>query len=52
MVLRYEKHEFSFQQKINHLENEKQNLNVMIKLYEDEKKQLKEKENFECIYHL
>ena len=51
MVIRYEKNELFFQQRINHLDSEKRNLSVMMKLYEEEKKQFKDKENLEFELH-
>ena len=51
MVIRYEKNELSFHQKINLLDSEKKNLGVLVKLYEAEKKQHKEKENVEFELH-
>jgi len=43
-VLHYEKQDVILQQKTLNLENEKNNISLVLKLYEDERKQYKEKE--------
>ncbi len=43
-TLHYEKNDSSLQQRVHTLENEKGNLNSVLKLYEDELKQHKERE--------
>ena len=44
LILHYEKNEVALQQKVESLENEKKNVALVLKLYEDERKQFKEKE--------
>ena len=42
--LQYEKNDVTQQQKIQNLENEKKNISLVLKLYEDERKQYKDRE--------
>jgi len=44
VTLHYEKNDATLQQKLQNLENEKKNLTVIAKLYEDERKQYRGKE--------
>jgi len=50
-VLKYEKNEIALQTKVQNLETEKKNMAVMLKLYEEEKKALKDKEATEYELH-
>lgn len=43
-ILHYEKSDAALQQKVQNLENEKKNVSMVLKLYEDERKQFKDKE--------